>query len=64
MRFVSRPNPNTRFFGYSDREHELKHHVAKKRIPYVDSNGVNVKPTQPIGIKMEKFVCDVFQFAR
>lgn len=42
---------------------QLKLHVAKKKIPHVDENGIFVKPTAPNGIKIEKFVFDVFEFA-
>lgn len=48
------------------REHEedLVHHVARKKIPFVNSTGEQVTPTESNGIKLEKFVFDVFQFAR
>jgi len=43
---------------------ELPHHIAKKKIPHIDMNsGGLVIPTTVNGMKLEKFVFDVFPFA-
>lgn len=41
---------------------ELKLHIAKKKISYVNDDGNVCKSEKPNGIKMEKFIFDVFEF--
>ncbi|XP_036139918.1 UDP-N-acetylhexosamine pyrophosphorylase isoform X2 [Monomorium pharaonis] len=49
--------------GYFYEKH-LPLHVAKKKIPYINNDGERIVPKIPNGIKIEKFVFDVFPFAK
>lgn len=46
-------------------DRELRYHLAIKKIPYVSlANGERIKPSEPNGIKLEKFIFDVFEFTQ
>ncbi|EFN75720.1 UDP-N-acetylhexosamine pyrophosphorylase [Harpegnathos saltator] len=45
-------------------EKDLDLHVAKKKIPYINDEGERITPKSPNGIKIEKFVFDVFRFSK
>ncbi|XP_013913850.1 PREDICTED: UDP-N-acetylhexosamine pyrophosphorylase-like protein 1 [Thamnophis sirtalis] len=45
-------------------ESQLTPHVAIKKVACVDEEGRRVAPLKPNGIKLEKFVFDVFPFAK
>ena len=38
----------------------MAYHVARKKIPTIDTNGERFKPDTPNGIKLELFIFDVF----
>lgn len=46
----------------ANHESDLTLHVAKKKIPYINDDGQIIKPLTPNGIKIEKFVFDVFKY--
>lgn len=45
-------------------EKNLKYHIAEKKINYIDDNGMLKKPISKNGIKLEKFIFDVFPFSK
>jgi len=46
----------------TEREVDIQVHLARKKIPHISECGNLIKPDVPNGIKLEKFVFDVFQF--
>lgn len=54
---------NFGFWSHRKHESELKHHVAHKKIPFINDLGEKVAPKDNNGIKLEKFVFDVFPFS-
>nr|XP_023024177.1 UDP-N-acetylhexosamine pyrophosphorylase-like [Leptinotarsa decemlineata]XP_023024178.1 UDP-N-acetylhexosamine pyrophosphorylase-like [Leptinotarsa decemlineata]XP_023024179.1 UDP-N-acetylhexosamine pyrophosphorylase-like [Leptinotarsa decemlineata] len=42
---------------------ELDLHVAQKKIPFIGDNLEIIRPTDPNGIKIEKFIFDAFKFS-
>ncbi len=50
---------------FRNHDDELRYHIAKKKIPSIGKDGQRVnKPTVINGIKLEKFVFDVFPFSK
>ncbi|KAJ2875905.1 UDP-N-acetylglucosamine pyrophosphorylase [Coemansia asiatica] len=43
-------------------EARLEHHIARKKIVHVSDSGEVVRPAKPNGIKLERFVFDVFPY--
>jgi len=49
--------------GIFQREKQMPYHVAEKKIPFIDESGQRILPKSNNGIKLEKFVFDVFSFS-
>lgn len=47
--------------NWIDNQEFLPFHIAYKKIPSLNSEGVFYKPTEPNGIKLEQFIFDVFK---
>ena len=44
--------------------HTLPYHVAKKKVPYIDTTGTRVEPQDSNALKYEKFIFDLLPVAR
>lgn len=42
----------------------LSYHIAKKKIPFINPEGMVVKPNSPNGVKLELFIFDVFPLSK
>ncbi len=66
--FASMKNKNNHFYSFflfRNHENKLCYHIAKKKIPSIGKDGQRIdKPTEINGIKLEKFVFDVFACAK
>lgn len=52
---------NRRIDSWIDNQEFLPFHIAQKKIPSLDINGVFHKPAEANGIKLEQFIFDVFK---
>lgn len=52
---------NKRITTWIDNQEFLPFHIAYKKIPCLNEEGVFYKPTEPNGIKLEQFIFDVFK---
>ncbi len=43
---------------------QIPYHLARKKIPVIDEEGEAIEPTEPNGVKIERFVFDFFEHAR
>lgn len=49
--------------NFTDKYANLPYHKAVKKIPYVNNNGVLVKPDKPNGVKFEMFIFDILPYS-